>query len=171
MKLLREIHVSSILIKQDFILFYSSEDVEGTPGNLREEQDTGRWWCFRKPKKETNESDEKNEAEEKKKKKKAEGFLPYWCLYIAWFLCITASFASALFTLFYSMMWGKEKSNQWFFSMILTFSQDTFLNQPAKVVLLSTAYALFIRKSDEESETEQSNEDPRKGETFKYTSE
>ena len=62
------------------------------------------------------------------------------------------------------MMWGKEKSNHWFFSMILTFSQDTFINQPTKVLLLSTAYAIFVRKSDEESEGEQSNEDPRKGE-------
>ena len=107
--------------------------------------------------------DEKNEVGEKKKRKKAEGFLPYWCLYIAWFLCIAGSFASALFTLFYSMMWGKEKSNHWFFSMILAFSQDTFINQPAKVLLLSTAYAIFVRKSDEETEAEESNEDPRKG--------
>ena len=65
------------------------------------------------------------------------------------------------------MMWGKEKSNQWFFSMTLTFSQDTFINQPSKVLLLSTAYAIFIRKSDEEIEAKQSNEDPRKGELFK----
>ena len=48
--------------------------------------------------------------------------------------------------------------------MILTFSQDTLINQPAKVLLLSTAYAIFIRKSDEESDAEQSNEEPRKGE-------
>ena len=47
--------------------------------------------------------------------------------------------------------------------MILAFSQDTFINQPAKVLLLSTAYAIFVRKSDEETEAEESNEDPRKG--------
>lgn len=52
--------------------------------------------------------------------------------------------------------------------MILTFSQDTFINQPAKVLLLSTAYAIFVRKSDEESEAEQSNEDPRKGERLSF---
>ena len=101
--------------------------------------------------------------EEKKKEKKGKGFLPHWCLYIAWFLCISVSITSALFTLFYSMQWGKDKSNQWFVSMVLTFSQDTLINQPAKVLLLSTAYAIFIKKSDEESDLEQSNEDPRKG--------
>ena len=143
--------------------FYSSEDVEDTSGSLHEESDTVKWWCCRKRKNETKESEEKNEAEAKKKKK-AEGFLPHWCLYIAWTLCVGASFTSALYTLFYSMMWGKEKSNQWFFTMILTFSQDTLINQPAKVLLLSTAYAIFIRKSDEESDAEQSNEEPRKGE-------
>lgn len=158
----------SLLIKQDVILFSSSEDVEKTSGNSREKHDTGKWWCSRKRKKETKDSEEKNETEEKKKKKKAEGFLPHWCLYIAWVLCIAASLASALFTLFYSMIWGKEKSNQWLFSMILTFSQDTFINQPAKVLLLSTAYAIFVRKSDEESEAEQSNEDPRKGERLSF---
>lgn len=155
-------------IKKEFILFYSSEDVEDTSGNSRGEHDTGKWWSCLKQRKDTKEN-EKNEVEEKKKKKRAEGFLPYWCLYIAWFLCIAASFASALFTLFYSMMWGKEKSNHWLFSMILTFGQDTFINQPAKVLLLSTAYAIFVRKSDEEMEAEQNNEDPRICECLRFS--
>ncbi|KAL9983978.1 hypothetical protein ACROYT_G006228 [Oculina patagonica] len=46
---------------------------------------------------------------------------------------------------------------------IYIFNQDAIINQPAKVLFLSTAYAIFIRKSDEESDAEQSNEDPRKG--------
>ena len=119
-------------------------------------------WCCRKRDKDIEENEEKNDKEEKKKTK-SEGFLPHWCLYIAWTLCIAASFTSALYTLFYSMMWGREKSNQWFFSMILTFSQDTLINQPAKVLFLSVAYAIFIRKSDEESDVEQGGEDPKKG--------
>ena len=79
-----------------------------------------------------------------------------------------ASFTSALYTLFYSMMWGRDKSNQWFISMILTFTQDTLINQPAKVLFLSMVYAIFIRKSDEETDAEQGVEDPRKGNTFEY---
>ncbi|KAL9983984.1 hypothetical protein ACROYT_G006234 [Oculina patagonica] len=140
----------------------SSEDVGDTSGKLREKSNTNKWGCCPKGKIEMREGEEKNEAEAKKKKK-AEGFLPNWCLYIAWVLCIGASFTSALYTLFYSMMWGTEKSNQWFFSMMLSFSQDILINQPAKVLFLSTAYAIFIRKSDEESDAEHSNEDPRKG--------
>ena len=136
------------------ILFYSLEDAEDTSDVVSEKNGKTMCGCWRK---------RKNDASDQNKKKKNKGFLPHWCLYIAWPLCILASITSALFTLFYSMQWGKEKSNQWFVSMVLTFSQDTFINQPAKVLLLSTFYAIFVKKSDEESDLEQSNEDPRKG--------
>ena len=140
----------------------SLADSEGTPDVATERNEKTKWWLCRKRE---NECESKqDDKDQSKKKKKGEGFLPYWFLYIAWTLCILASFASALYTLFYSMMWGKEKSNQWFISMIFTFSQDTLINQPIKVLFLSVAYAVFIRKSDEESEAVQGTEDPKKGE-------
>lgn len=138
------------------IYFFSSEDLEDSSDIVANDSITAKSWCCGKRNNEASEG-------ESKKKKKGEGFLPYWCLYIAWTLCIAVSFTSALYTLFYSMMWGKEKSNQWFMSMILTFSQDTLINQPAKVLLLSATYAIFIKKSDEGSDADPSNKDPRKG--------
>lgn len=58
--------------------------------------------------------------------------LPYWCVNIGWtlvFLCISLS---AIFTIFYSMQWGKEKSLSWLKAFILSFIESAILIQPLK---------------------------------------
>ena len=84
------------------------------------------------------------------KAKKAKGLLPYWCIYIAWGLCVAGSVTAALFILFYSMMWRTVKSNEWLTSMVISFVHDTFVSQPLKVICLALVFALIIRKPIEE---------------------
>ena len=72
--------------------------------------------------------------------------LPHWCVYIAWILCYSTSLVAATFTLFYSMMWGKETSNQWLSSMMISFFQDAFVTQPMKIFLLALIFAALIKK-------------------------
>ncbi|XP_048586754.1 uncharacterized protein LOC5520731 isoform X2 [Nematostella vectensis] len=91
---------------------------------------------------------EKNQDREKKEKK---GFaFPHFCIYVAWVLAISASLASATFTLFYSMMWGREVSNQWLTSILVSFSQDVIFIQPIKVVIVASLLAFIIKKAPEE---------------------
>ncbi|EDO32324.1 predicted protein, partial [Nematostella vectensis] len=71
--------------------------------------------------------------------------LPYWFLYVAWALCVTMILTSAAITLFYSMMWGKEISNQWLASTLVSFFQDAFLTQPIKVVALAVFVAAILK--------------------------
>jgi len=72
---------------------------------------------------------------------KSQCLLPHFCTYIAWVLCVSASIASALFTVFYSLMWGGEKSIRWLSSVVLSVTGDIFVSQPIKIVIVSLVVA------------------------------
>lgn len=72
---------------------------------------------------------------------KRECLLPHFCTYIAWFLCVSTSITSALFTVFYSLMWGGEKSIRWLSSVVLSVTGDVFISQPIKIVVASLIVA------------------------------
>ena len=67
--------------------------------------------------------------------------LPHFCVYFAWFLCISTAVTSASFTVFYSLMWGGEKSARWLSSVVLSLSGDVIISQPIKIILVSVIIA------------------------------
>ena len=80
---------------------------------------------------------------------KKDFMLPYYCVYIAWFLCFATIALSSTFTFFYGLQWGKDISNQWLSSMLVSFTEDIFVLQPIKIVLLMIVTAcLFGNKTD-----------------------
>ena len=79
--------------------------------------------------------------------KENEQRLPHSFVYVAWFLCFGVSMTSALFTFFYSLMWGKEKANEWLTCMILSMAQDIFAIQPLKVVVTAGLVAFALTKA------------------------
>ncbi|XP_068682590.1 polycystin-1-like protein 2 [Montipora foliosa] len=81
---------------------------------------------------------------------KVPGCLPHFFVYVGWVICILASLASALFTVFYSMMWGAETSNQWLTSIMVSFFQDVIITQPIKVILIASLLSLLIKKPPEQ---------------------
>lgn len=76
---------------------------------------------------------------------------PYWCVYVGWVLCMLTTLLSAVFTLLYSMMWGKEQSNMWLTTMAISFVQDTLISQPLKVLILSLIFAIYSKSPDEDN--------------------
>lgn len=74
------------------------------------------------------------------------GFLPYFFLYIAWILCLATSVTAAAFTFFYSITWGKETSDQWLTSIMVSIIEDIVVIQPLKVVLVASLISMIIRK-------------------------
>lgn len=80
---------------------------------------------------------------------------PYWCVYVGWLLCILTTLLSAVFTLFYSMMWGKEQSNMWLTTMAISFVQDTLISQPFKVLIVSLIFAIYSKSPDDEDHFEE----------------
>lgn len=82
---------------------------------------------------------------------------PYWCVYVGWVLCILTTLLSAVFTLFYSMMWGKEQSNMWLTTMAISFVQDTLISQPFKVLIVALIFAMYSKSPDNEDHFEESS--------------
>ena len=74
--------------------------------------------------------------------KKRRCLLPHFFVYIAWFLCVSTAITSALFTVFYSLMWRGEKSSRWLSSVVLSLSGDVFISQPIKIIIVSVIVAL-----------------------------
>ncbi|XP_068717189.1 polycystin-1-like protein 2 [Montipora capricornis] len=80
---------------------------------------------------------------------KQDFLFPHYFIYIAWFLSFVTVISSATFTFFFSLQWGKDISNEWLSSMLVSFTEDLFVIQPVKIVIivLITAY-FFGSKSD-----------------------
>lgn len=77
-------------------------------------------------------------------KTKKDFFCPHFCIYISWFLSFATVSVSALFTFFFSLMWGKDIANQWLSSMLVSFTEDLFVLQPIKIVLIMVLVACFF---------------------------
>ena len=80
---------------------------------------------------------------------------PHWCVYVAWCLCVLTTLSSAVFTLFYSMMWGREQSNLWLTTMFISFVQDTLISQPLKVLIVSLIFAIVTVSPNDEDNLEE----------------
>lgn len=63
--------------------------------------------------------------------------LPWWCVYMAWFLVFATSSISSFFIVFYGLTYGYEKSIEWLFASFCSCCQSVFLEQPSKILLLS----------------------------------
>ena len=80
---------------------------------------------------------------------------PYWCVYLGWTLCMLTTLTASVFTLFYSMMWGKEQSNIWLTTMFISFVQDTLVSQPLKVLIISLIFTIVSTSPDGEDDLEE----------------
>ena len=77
--------------------------------------------------------------------------LPHFCVYIGWFLCFVTTLTAATFTLFYSLVWGKEVAEQWLASILISNGQDIFVVQPTKVMLAVIVISLLLSRKNKDS--------------------
>ena len=59
--------------------------------------------------------------------------LPWWFMFVGYFLVFACVFVSGFFTVFYSLEWGTEKSTDWLLSLLFSFTQSVFVIQPFQV--------------------------------------
>ena len=91
-----------------------------------------------------------------KKGKKREPFMfPNQFKYLAYTVVFLSSFGSALFTFFYSMMWGPIQSNEWLASMMTGFFQSVLVIQPVKAVIMAVLLAAILQKPVEQEHDEE----------------
>jgi hypothetical protein len=72
--------------------------------------------------------------------------LPWWFVFIAWFLVIAASAAAGFFTILYGLQFGKRRQEQWLTALVISVFQDILVSQPIKIFALSLFIAFVIRK-------------------------
>lgn len=80
--------------------------------------------------------------------------LPHFCVYLGWFLCLVTTLTAATFTLFYSLVWGKEVAEQWLASILISNVQDVFVVQPTKVMLGVIVISLLLSKTNKNTSSD-----------------
>ncbi|NXA35063.1 PK1L2 protein, partial [Eudromia elegans] len=78
--------------------------------------------------------------------------LPWWFVFIAWFLVAATSGVSGFFTMLYGLHYGKENSIRWLISMAISFFESLFITQPLKVLGFAAFFALVLKKVEQEDE-------------------
>ncbi|NXD39148.1 PK1L2 protein, partial [Copsychus sechellarum] len=78
--------------------------------------------------------------------------LPWWFVFIAWFLVAATSCVSGFFTMLYGLHYGKENSIKWLISMVISFLESLFITQPLKVLGFAAFFALVLKKVEHEDE-------------------
>lgn len=78
-------------------------------------------------------------------KKKQGWWLPWWFLFIGWFLLFAMSGISTFFTLLYGFQYGRESSIQWVVTLSLSLVQSIFIMQPLKVIFVAIFFAMILR--------------------------
>ncbi|NWX49923.1 PK1L2 protein, partial [Steatornis caripensis] len=85
-------------------------------------------------------------------KKSSSKGLPWWFVFIAWFLVAATSGVSGFFTMLYGLHYGKENSIKWLISMAISFLESLFITQPLKVLGFAAFFALVLKKVEYEDE-------------------
>ncbi|NXR09523.1 PK1L2 protein, partial [Semnornis frantzii] len=78
--------------------------------------------------------------------------LPWWFVFIGWFLVAATSGVSGFFTMLYGLHYGKENSIKWLISMVISFLESLFITQPLKVLGFAAFFALVLKKVEHEDE-------------------
>ncbi|XP_071821799.1 uncharacterized protein [Apostichopus japonicus] len=103
------------------------------------------WSCGKEDADEvTNEDEEREEDGDIKKYEEFKGCLPWWSIYISWFLVVITCMASSFFIILYGLRYGKQQSIDWLVAMFISLFQSVAVVQPIKVVVLATMFAILL---------------------------
>uniref|UniRef100_A0A8C4TYZ8 Polycystic kidney disease protein 1-like 2 n=1 Tax=Falco tinnunculus TaxID=100819 RepID=A0A8C4TYZ8_FALTI len=86
--------------------------------------------------------------------------LPWWFVFIAWFLVAATSSVSGFFTMLYGLHYGKDNSIKWLISMAISFLESLFITQPLKVLGFAAFFALVLKKVEHEDEEDTAIDGP-----------
>ncbi|KAK3787395.1 hypothetical protein RRG08_032352, partial [Elysia crispata] len=67
--------------------------------------------------------------------------------HVAWMLVAATVLTCSFFVMLYSMQWGKDVSEEWLSSFVLSFLQSLCVVDPFKVLIFSFLASLFLRKA------------------------
>jgi len=71
--------------------------------------------------------------------------LPESFVFIAYSLCMSVTLTSSAFTVFYSLSWSAEISNEWLTSIFVSLVGDVIVIQPVKTIFLAMILSVVIK--------------------------
>jgi len=77
-----------------------------------------------------------------------QGCLPWWFIYIAWFLTFGSCVTCAYFIMQYGLRYGWQTSLDWLVSMSVSVIQSVVIVQPIKVVVMAGVFAIFLKRHE-----------------------
>ncbi|UJR25703.1 hypothetical protein I4U23_007054 [Adineta vaga] len=77
---------------------------------------------------------------------------PWWCIFIAYGLCIALVGVSILFIIARGIEFGDVKTQKWLASILSGFFSSMLLTQPLKIISLAILFACFCGKSNDDKE-------------------
>jgi len=86
------------------------------------------------------------------KKEKSRLTFPWWCLFIAYGLCVILVSISIFFIIVRGIEFGDLKTQQWLTSILSGFFSSILLTQPIKILCLAIFFAFICRKSNDDEE-------------------
>ncbi|KAK8779497.1 hypothetical protein V5799_019173 [Amblyomma americanum] len=94
-------------------------------------------------------------------RRKGKFMFPWWCRYVAWFLCLASIFVSVFFIWAYGVQFGDEKTRKWITSLLVSFFMSVLITQPIKVFLLAIIFSSLFKSPDkDDDEADEDEEDP-----------
>lgn len=97
----------------------------------------------------------------RRRKRKGKFMFPWWCRYVAWFLCLASIFVSVFFIWAYGVQFGDEKTRKWITSLLVSFFMSVLITQPIKVFLLAIVFSSLFKSPDkEDDEVDEDEEEP-----------
>ncbi|UJR13336.1 hypothetical protein I4U23_000354 [Adineta vaga] len=91
-----------------------------------------------------------DDVDEKKSTRKSTFMFPWWCIFIAYGLCILFVGLSILFIIARGIEFGDEKTQKWLASILSSFFSSILFTQPIKIVALAIFFACFCSKSNDD---------------------
>ena len=78
------------------------------------------------------------------------GMLPWWCIFIPWFLLLSLTVTCAVFTVLYTFSFGADKSLAWLRSFLFTLLGEGLITEPLLVLFVALFFTFVIRRDDME---------------------
>lgn len=92
-------------------------------------------------------------------KKRTTFLLPWWCRYLAWFLCIASIVVSIFFLWAYAIQFGEEKTRKWITSLFVSIFTSILITQPIKIFFTAMILSTILKSPIEDDEIEEDEED------------
>ena len=86
--------------------------------------------------------------------------LPHWCVYVAWLMCFLTVVGPATLLVFYSMQWGKDTSEQWLTSIVISLFIEIFVFEPLRIIVVAFLLSHIFQTRIQSSYQTPHNVDP-----------